>query len=257
MHSREPRREPHVDWEILFGENYDHFDLPDLTAELSEREAARMVKLGRIGQDMDVLDAPCGHGRHANILAAQGYSVVGVDRDERFLAKAADGARTMGVDVDYRQVDLREMSFTAEFDVAVSWYSSFGYFDDETDRDILRRYRQALRPGGRFLLDMHSPYRHVPSMRANHDRHVDVLRRGEDMAVEIHELDAEASRCFSEKITVRDGKVERAGFSVRMFTAPEIVEWFRTAGFSDARVMDEDGGTFTISSRRLVVLGTA
>lgn len=50
--------------------------------------------------------------------------------------------------------------------------------------------------------------------------------------------------------------MERARFSVRMFTAPEILEWFRTAGFSEARVMDEHGGTFTISSRRLVVLGT-
>lgn len=245
-----------MDWDILFGENYDYFDLPDLTSEVSEREVERMVELGGFDQDMALLDAPCGHGRHANILATQGYSVVGVDRDERFLAIAADEARTMNVDVDYRRIDLREMSFDAEFDAAVSWYSSFGYFDDKTDRDILRRYRRALRPGGLFLLDMHSPYRHIPSMLANHDRHVDVLSRGKDMAVEMHELDAEAGRCYSEKVTIRDGKVERARFSVRMFTAPEILEWFRTAGFSEARVMDEHGGTFTISSRRLVVLGT-
>ncbi|WP_414504274.1 class I SAM-dependent methyltransferase [Streptomyces sp. NEAU-L66] len=246
-----------MDWDILFGENYEYFDFPDLTSEVSEREVERMVELGGFDQDMVLLDAPCGHGRHANILATQGYSVVGIDRDERFLAMAADEARTMNVDVDYRRIDLREMSFDAEFDAAVSWYSSFGYFDDETDRDILRRYRRALRPGGRFLLDMHSPYRHIPSMLANHDRHVDVLSRGKDMAVEMHELDAEAGRCYSEKVTIRDGKVERARFSVRMFTAPEILEWFRTAGFSEARVMDEHGGTFTISSRRLVVLGTA
>lgn len=181
-----------MDWDILFGENYDYFDLPDLTSEVSEREVERMVELGGFDQDMALLDAPCGHGRHANILATQGYSVVGVDRDERFLAIAADEARTMNVDVDYRRIDLREMSFDAEFDAAVSWYSSFGYFDDKTDRDILRRYRRALRPGGLFLLDMHSPYRHIPSMLANHDRHVDVLSRGKDMAVEMHELDAEA-----------------------------------------------------------------
>ncbi|WP_190145694.1 SAM-dependent methyltransferase [Streptomyces glebosus] len=250
-------RQPHVDWDLLFGENYDHFDFPDLAPELSEREAASIVKLAGLERGMTLLDAPCGHGRHANILASQGHSVVGVDRDERFLAMAADEARTMGVDVDYRRIDLREMSFDAEFDAAVSWYSSFGYFDDETDRDILRRYRRALRPGGRFLLDMHPLYRHIPSLLANHERHVDVLHRGEDLAVEIQELDAEASRYYSEKVTIRDGKVERARFSVRMFTAPEILEWFRTAGFSEARVMDEHGGTFTVGSRRLVVLGTA
>ncbi|AIR96250.1 putative 5`-OH-SM related protein, putative methyltransferase [Streptomyces glaucescens] len=246
-----------MDWDILFGDDYDFFDLPDLTPELSEREAAAMVKLGGFEPGMALLDAPCGHGRHANVLAAQGYAVVGVDRDERFLEMAAAEAGQRGVDVDYRLLDLREMDFDAEFDAAVSWYSSFGYFDDETDRDILRRYRRALRPGGRFLLDMHSPYRHIPSILANHEMHVDVLRRGGNMAIDIQELDAEASRYYAEKITIRGSKVERARYSVRMFTAPEIVEWFRTAGFSETRVMDEHGGTFTVSSRRLVVLGTA
>ncbi|GHG51938.1 methyltransferase type 11 [Streptomyces griseocarneus] len=246
-----------MDWDSLFGDDYDYFDLPDLTPELSAKEASSMIELGGFDRGMTLLDAPCGHGRHANVLASQGYSVVGVDRDERFLAMAADEAKRMGVQVDYRHVDLREMSFDAEFDAAVSWYSSFGYFDDETDRDILRRYRRALRPGGRFLLDMHSPYRHIPSVLANHDMHVDVLRRGEDMAIDIQELDAEAGRYYAEKITIRNGTVERARYSVRMFTAPEILEWFRTAGFSEARVMNEHGGTFTVSSRRLVVLGIA
>ncbi|GAA2455139.1 class I SAM-dependent methyltransferase [Streptomyces lavendulocolor] len=246
-----------MDWDSLFGDDYDYFDLPDLTPELSGEEAASMVELGGFEPGMRLLDAPCGHGRHANVLASRGYHVVGVDRDERFLEMARQEARKLAVEVDYRHVDLREMSFEAEFDAAVSWYSSFGYFDDDTDRDILRRYRRALRPGGRFLLDMHSPYRHIPSVLANHEMHVDVLRRGPDMAVDIQELDAEASRYYAEKITIRDDKVERARYSVRMFTAPEILEWFRTAGFSHARVMNETGGTFTVSSRRLMVLGTA
>ncbi|GHF52164.1 methyltransferase type 11 [Streptomyces mashuensis] len=250
-------RQPHVDWDLLFGDDYDYFDLPDLTPELSSEEASAMVRLGGFEPGMDFLDAPCGHGRHANILASRGFRVVGADRDERFLAMAREEAAQMGVDVEYHHLDLREMDFAGEFDAAVSWYSSFGYFDDETDRDILRRYRRALRPGGRFLLDMHSPYRHIPSILANHDMHVDVLRRGDDMAVDIQELDAEASRLYAEKITIRDGKVDRARYSVRMFTAPEILEWFRTAGFAEARVMNEHGGPFTVSSRRLMVLGTA
>lgn len=92
-----------MDWDILFVGDHDCFDLPDLTPEPSERETASMVKLGGFEPGVNILDAPCGRGWHVNVLAAQGYSVVGIDRDERFLATAADEAKTMGVDIDCRR----------------------------------------------------------------------------------------------------------------------------------------------------------
>ncbi|MEU7146049.1 methyltransferase domain-containing protein [Nocardia sp. NPDC046473] len=250
-------REPQVDWEVLFGGDYEYFDFPELDHELTATEVSTMVELTELKPGMAVLDAPCGHGRHANAFAARGYAVVGVDRDERFLATAKRDAADLGAEVDYRSLDLREMTFQAEFDAAISWYSSFGYFDDETDREILRRYRVALRPGGRFLLDMQSPYRLIPSLRNNYNSHTYVLRRGDDIALDVLELDAVASRFYAERITIRGSAHQRARYCVRMFTAPEILEWFRTAGFAEARVVDETGGDFTVTSRRLRVIGRA
>lgn len=251
------QREPHVDFDLLFGEDYEYFEIPFLPHELNATEVSQMIRLASLSPGMRILDAPCGHGRHANELAARCYDVVGADRDERFLSRARRSASDLGVKVDYRNLDLREMNFQAEFDAAFSWYSSFGYFDDATDRDILRRYRLALRPGGRFLLDMASPYRLVPSMAGNRGTSTYVRRRGADIALDIIELDAAASRHYAERITIRGGRHQRYRYCVRMFTAPEIIEWFTTAGFAEAKVMDENGDPFTVLSRRLTVLGTA
>jgi SAM-dependent methyltransferase len=40
------------------------------------------------------------------------------------------------------------------FDGAFNWQGSFGYFSDEQNGDLVRRYARSLRPGGRLLIDM-------------------------------------------------------------------------------------------------------
>lgn len=48
---------------------------------------------------------------------------------------------------------MRELSFDAEFDAVYNYFTSWGYYDDETNFDILKRVHHALKPGGRFLLE--------------------------------------------------------------------------------------------------------
>jgi tRNA U38,U39,U40 pseudouridine synthase TruA len=44
--------------------------------------------------------------------------------------------------------DLRGLDFNEEFEGVYNWGGSFGYFSDEENADVLRRYVRALRPGG-------------------------------------------------------------------------------------------------------------
>jgi SAM-dependent methyltransferase len=49
----------------------------------------------------EVLDLACGAGRHSRLLAAQGHSVLAVDRSEEMLTLAAgDGIQTMRIDLE-------------------------------------------------------------------------------------------------------------------------------------------------------------
>ena len=100
-----------------------------------------------------VLDLPCGRGRHANALAKRGYEVVGVDIDGAALVVAE---REAAGAVEYIEMDMRHIeSLDADFDAVLSLWQSFGYFDEATNRDVLKGMSERLRLGGRLILDIY------------------------------------------------------------------------------------------------------
>ena len=101
------------------------------------------------------LDLCCGPGRHAVPLAQRGLRVTGVDRTALLLDRARERARLAGVDVELVQSDMREFRRPAAYDLALSLFTSFGYFAaPEDDLLVLRNVRESLRPGGVLVMDM-------------------------------------------------------------------------------------------------------
>ena len=120
----------------------------------TEREVRFIRECAPLPEFRDILDVCCGGGRHARALADVGYSVVGIDRDANVIAKA----RELGGGPTFVQNDIRECELTpGEYDAIIIMGQSFGYFDDATNRDMLRRFAIALRPSGRIILDLWNP----------------------------------------------------------------------------------------------------
>ncbi len=101
-----------------------------------------------------ILDAACGPGRLHPYLVKLGYSVDGYDIEEEFVEKAQE-RNPQG---KYWVGDMRKERGNGEYDVVISWYTSFGYFDPETNRKVLENFTSFLRPGGLLILDLHTPY---------------------------------------------------------------------------------------------------
>jgi SAM-dependent methyltransferase len=101
-----------------------------------------------------VLDVPCGHGRFALELARRGCRVTGVDISADFLAAARAAAQAEGLDISWRQSDMRDLPWQDAFEAALCAGNSFGYFDDAGNQAFLGAVAGALKPGGRFLLDL-------------------------------------------------------------------------------------------------------
>jgi len=100
-----------------------------------------------------ILDLCCGPGRHAAALSQIGYRVVGVDANE----SAVQIARARCPGASFTVCDMRSLdSLATSFDGVVNLWHSFGYFDDEANRDVLRQVRAVLRPGGRAVFDIYN-----------------------------------------------------------------------------------------------------
>ena len=239
------------DFDDVFGEDYLFFAGEQLGDERSEGDVEDIVRFLGLEAGEAVLDAPCGHGRISNRLAERGMRVVGVDASALFVETAQAGGTT----ADHRVGDLRELPVDGPFDAAISWFTSFGYFDDDGNRKVLAEYRRVLRPGGRLLLELHNRDELVRRFTPAPFGHV--VRIGDDMRIDTSELDTVEGRMETDRVVIRDGQVRRSHFSVRMPTITELRAWLLEAGFSDIRFTARDGGPPSIHRPRLVVVATA
>lgn len=120
----------------------------------TRQEAAFAFRALRLKAGSELLDLCCGVGRHAIPLARAGVRVTGLDFSERYLAEARRAARAAGAPLSLVRRDMRRPGFKDRFDAAHNLFTSFGYFTAPTDDDrVLRGVRDALKPGGLFLLD--------------------------------------------------------------------------------------------------------
>jgi SAM-dependent methyltransferase len=118
------------------------------------REARFAAKALRLRRGERLLDLCCGVGRHSFELARLGAAVTGLDATPAYLAAAKKrlGRRS---NPSFVLGDMRRLRYEAEFDAAVNLWTSFGYFEDPADDlKVLKGVARALKPGGRFLMDM-------------------------------------------------------------------------------------------------------
>ena len=60
-----------------------------------------------------------------------------------------------GVEIELIQCDIREMDYHSEFDGVLSWDTSFGYFSDDENENVLKLIARTLRREGKLLLDLY------------------------------------------------------------------------------------------------------
>ena len=239
------------DFEETFGEDYLYFYGDFLSDEHNDADVDAIVSILGLTGGEGVLDAPCGHGRISNRLADRGVTVVGVDATELFLARA----REYGSSAEYLHGDIRALPVDGPFDVVLSWFTSFGYFDDDENRQVLAEYRRVLRPGGRLLIEMHN---HDEFVRRFTPAPFSITTRVEnDLMVDTSEFDCMTGRIETDRVVIRDGQIRESHHSVRIPTIPELREWLTEAGFASSTFTARDGKQPSIHRNRLVVIATA
>jgi SAM-dependent methyltransferase len=230
-------------------DDYLYFYGDDLTDERTNSEVSFLVTLLELDSPLAILDLACGFGRHANRLAARGHSVTGVDFMPGFLEMARAQATGMGVQVDYRQGDMRQPIFEEAFDRVLLLFTSFGYFDDDENIQVIQNVARALKPGGLLGFDI-----------ANRDAVASdpptsaVIEKNGDLMINRLSFDALTGRLTNRRIVIRNGTRKDKPFSIRLYNAQEIRDLLSKAGLEVYKLVGGDGQPLSASSRRMWVV---
>lgn len=211
-------------WEELEGVM---FDAERMAAAAGEAE--RVVALAGAAPGCAVLDLPCGPGRHALELARRGFRVTGVDRSELYLGRARARAAELGLAPELVRGDMRTFSRSGAFDLALSLYSSLGYFAEEGEnRAVLARFHENLRPGGVLVVDVKA--------RRSLEEGQRVLDSSLGPIVEHTALTgALATTTWTFE---REGRRVERSFRLRVYDASELRALLEEVGFGDVALHD-------------------
>jgi ubiquinone/menaquinone biosynthesis C-methylase UbiE len=238
-------------WDEFFSDFYLRAYADDERQGEAQSQALAAARLAGCPPGGDVLDVPCGFGRHSVPLARARYRVVGVDRSESLLAEAQ--RRTGGerwpklVRADYRELPLPDESF----DAALNLFTSLGYLGDEQDARVLGEIRRVLRPGARLVIEtMHRDL----LVRESREQDWRLLGGGR-LLLEQRTFDAGSGVAQTTQTLIENtGERDSRSFSVRVYTATELVAMLMRAGFEEARCHgDLDGAPFATDTRLVIV----
>jgi len=248
----EPRGpSPTETWDAFFSEFYLRAFAEDERDARAREQALAAAKLAGCPDGGDVLDVPCGFGRHTLPLAAAGYHVVGVDRAQPLLdeagRRAGDGRWPKFARADYRDLPFAD----ASFDAALNLFSSLGYLGDEEDTRALAEIGRVLRPDGRLVIELMHRDRLVRSF-TEHDWHL--MGEGR-LLLEQRTFDPVSGIAQTTQTLVEpNGERDSRTFSIRVYTATELLAMLEHAGFAEVRCHgDLAGGPFATDTRLVVV----
>jgi SAM-dependent methyltransferase len=248
--SQDTSPKPGFDLHAVFEvDDYLYFYSDSLTDERSDAEVALLVTLLELDSPMKILDLACGFGRHANRLAALGHLVTGVDFTAGFLEIARHHAAEQGVQVDYRQGEMRRINFTEEFDRVVLLFTSFGYFADGENVQVMENIARALKPGG--LLGFDIPNRDVMVKNLPIS---DVVEKDGDLMINRLSFDMLTGRFHNRRIVIREGIRKDKPFSIRLYNTTEIRDLLNKVGLEVYKMCSYDGQPLSADSRGMVVV---
>ncbi len=222
-----------------------------LYQDRDEREAEFFMDrlAARLGmeENAQVLDLPCGKGRHAIYLNRKGLDVTGADLSENSIREASAYSNAR---LRFMVHDMREPFVTGSFDYILNLFTSFGYFDEEENQRVLCNLKEALRPEGRLVIDF-----------MNTDRVVETLVDHE--VKNIGEIDFRIERYVRDGVIVKEIRFDDNGLSfffkeqVRALRQEDFERYFDRANliiesmFGDYNLMPYDRRT---SERMIFIL---
>ncbi|MBN2801874.1 MAG: class I SAM-dependent methyltransferase [Deltaproteobacteria bacterium] len=240
-------------WSSIFDDEYLMLE-PELSSIENQKQIDFIQKSLSLPQNALILDLACGIGTNSIGMAKKNYRIVGVDLSLSMLARAGDAAQEAEQKINFIHGDMRDLGFDKTFDGVFSMNTSLGFFDEQTNINVLKNVYKALKPGGVFLLELVNRdfvIRQQPNM---------VWFQMDNMVcMEETDFNYINNRLYiSRQIIIGDNERQtKHEFSIRLFSLNEIGQHLHHAGFAVRKVSGHratPGAFFGSESPRIIIV---
>jgi cyclopropane fatty-acyl-phospholipid synthase-like methyltransferase len=230
----------------------DYLQLYGHTDQKAPSEVAGLLRMLQLQPPAQVLDLCCGFGRHAIVLAGEGFKVTGLDLSETFLDMAKQRADLLGVKLDLIKADMRHIQQHDAYDAIINLCTAFGFFDtEEEDFLVLQGVTRALKKDGQFLIDTVNRDNIISSLQPKRWS----IDNG-TVVLEERFFDFFKSRLeINLELVQKEDKNRRLEYSFRLYTLTEMLNLFSRAGLELTDVYgDFNGSQYSAQSPRMILV---
>ncbi len=154
-----------------FDSKYYHILYKNRDYKEAEFFISNLIEYLNIQPQNQSLDLACGKGRHAIYLNKQGLDVIGVDLSPESIAFANQFANDR---LSFYEHDMRQVLDKGCFDFVLNLFTSFGYFENETENEqTIEAIQQILKPQGIFVIDFMNTHKVVKNLVKSEQKTID------------------------------------------------------------------------------------
>ena len=188
------------------------FDSPyyhTLYKNRNEKEAQvfidNLIQYLQIPNGSKLIDIACGRGRHAIYFNKKGMNVIGVDLSSNSILYAKEDENST---LQFAVHDMREVYKKNYFDVVTNLFTSFGYFDDNTnEQEAINAMASNLKIGGILVIDFMNVKKIISNLLLSEQKTIDGITfninrkvEGENIIKDIVIIDGIEKQQFQEKV---------------------------------------------------------
>ena len=189
------------------------------TKDWTEAEVAFILDVLNVPKGSNILDLPCGTGRHSIELAKRGYSVTAIDISTEFINGLREKVNKQQLSIDVIHANIVTHEITGLFDGAICLGNSFGYFQFEDMQSFVQKVASVLKPGAKWIINSGLT---AESFLAKFKK--DGRYELSELTMEINNEYDERNSCLLTTLTyTKNGNQEMHRFKHHVYTIAEII----------------------------------
>lgn len=146
--------DPHISTQMLSAHLDPNMDAASRAPETIDRSVHWIIETLVLKAGDSVLDLGCGPGLYASRFSRAGLNVTGVDYSINSIEYARQYASENNLDITYRYQNYLELSDEELYDAVFLIFGDFCPLDPQQRSTLLKNVKRALKPGGKFVLDV-------------------------------------------------------------------------------------------------------